>query len=572
MNAVHGLQAQRFQARPSLQRGVFGWMVCAALSAGLAFTAAWIAPVHAAGLSMPYAQAGLSARQAAVVLLDRFTYGARPGQAEQLLEQGLDHWFERQLAADASETELDVRLNQYPALTMTHQQLFARFPSGSQSTAHARRFFDLVPPADTAVDMAWSNRKLAQFRKEQGYQSQETELYQQLTGQKLIRGVYAHNQLNEVLTGFWQNHFYTASSNYRSRPWVLAHEHEAVRPHALGRFRDLLGASVKHPALIQATLGDAQKATVKEAETTMGLAFARLERQGHQATIAAIRQQLDTLASEEDLLLQKRFWPESGPNPEFARLLLQRTVGSGAYGRNDLQDTARVFTGWSTLPYGVNEQWFEGGYVSGAPAGFVQQGSFVFRADQHDATAKQVLGRRFAQGGGFEEGERLLDMLAAHPATARHIASALARHFVSAEPSRALVNQLAGRFRSSQGDVRAVMRALVQSREFWRQAAAREMEKSPLQYAVSALRSVQAELSDTQALTQWIADMGQPLYAYLDSNGEPQERQWLGGGQLTARMNFALSLGSGQIKGVRLTAGDAEQWAMQIASPQFQLH
>ncbi len=529
---------------------------------------------HADELKLPYAQVGLSASQAATILLDRFTYGARSGEAQQLVEQGLGRWFELQLAATAPETGLGTRLSQYPALGMTHQQLFGKFPSGSQGTAHARRFYDLVPPADAKVDFAWSNRKLAQFRKEQGYQSQETELYQQLAGQKLVRAVYAQNQLNEVLTEFWYNHFYVASSNFRSRPWVLAYEAEALRPHALGNFRELLGATARHPARIQATLGDAEPATVKPAETTMGLAFVRLERQGQQVTIKAVRQQLDAIATEEDLLLQKRFWPAAGNNMEFARLLLQQTVGSQSFKPDDLQETARIFTGWATLPYGVNEQWFKGGFAVAAAAGFVQQGSFVFRADRHDALAKQVLGRRFAAGGGHEEGEQLLDLLASHPATATHIAKALAAQFVGANPDPSLVAVLAASFRKSNGDLRQVMRTLVQSKLFWREAAAREQQKSPLQYAASALRTSQAELGDTQALTRWLADMGQPLYAYLDSNGPPQNRQWLSAGQFTARMNFAQALGNGQIDGIQLPKSpmnSGEQLAMQIASPQFQL-
>lgn len=528
---------------------------------------------HAApALSMPYAQAGLTPQQAAAVLLDRFSYGPQPGQQEQLVKQGLERWFEQQLAAQQSEIELGTRLAQYPALGMTHQQLFAKFPSGAQGTAQARRFYDLVPPADAAVDNAWSNRKLEKFRKEQGYQSQETELYQQLSGQKLMRAIYAHNQLNEVLTDFWHNHFYTSSSNFRARPWVLAYESEAIRPNALGTFRQLLGAVAKHPAKVQATLGDAQKASINEADTTMGLAFAKLEQQGQQTSIAAIKQQLQKIATEEDLLLQKRFWPDTGPNLEYTRLLLQQTVGSKAYGKSDLQEAARVFTGWSTLPYGVSEQWFQGGFAVASVAGFVQQDSFVFRADRHDAKPKQVLSVRFAAGGGYEEGEQLLDALAVSPATAQNIAAALAEQFVGAQPSKSLINSLASSFRATQGDVRAMLRTLVQSKEFWRQAAAHDKVKSPFEYAVSALRTTQAEVNDTQALAQWIADMGQPVYAYLDANGVPLDKQWISSGSLIARMNFALGLSSGQIKGISLAAATInESLAMHIASPEFQL-
>ena len=165
-----------------------------------------------------------------------------------------------------------------------------------------------------------------------------------------------------------------------------------------------------------------------------------------------------------------------------------------AYRNTDLQDAARVFTGWSTLPYGVNEQWFKDGFVNASAAGFAQQSSFVFRADQHDARPKQVLGKRFDAGGGFAEGEQLLDLLALQSNTANNIATALARHFVGAQPSKVLIDSLAASFRRSQGDVRVVLRTLVQSKEFWQQAAAQDKVKSPFEYAVSALRATQATL------------------------------------------------------------------------------
>lgn len=522
---------------------------------------------------LPYAQAGLSDRQAAQILLDRFSYGATPGQVDQLVSQGIERWFDAQLEARQDETALGTRLSKFPALGMTHQQLFGKFPSGAQGTAHARRFYDLIPPADAPVDNEWRNRKLAQFRKEQGYQSQEEVLYPQLTGQKIVRAAYAQNQLAEVLTDFWYNHFYAASSNFRSRPWVLAYEAEALRPNALGNFRALLGAVAKHPAKVQATFGDAQKATIAEDQTTMGKAFARLNAAGKQATVESIRKQIDKMDAEDDLLLQRRFWPASGPNVEFSRLLFQQTLGSaGPYDPHDLQEAGRVFTGWATLPYGVNEQWFAGGFASASAAGFVQQGSFVFRADRHDAGKKQVLGTAFAAGGGYEEGERLLDLLGTHPATAKNIAKALTQQFAGAQPLPSLVDELASTFLKTDGDLRAVMRTLAQSPEFWRAAAAQPKQKSPFEYAVSAVRAAQAEVRETEALARWIASMGQPLYAYQDSNGLPLNKQWISAGSLTSRLQFALHLSAGEIDGIDLPGkAPREALAMQIASPQFQL-
>lgn len=545
------------------------------LESGRAAIALLLLPVgtFAADESMPYAQAGLSKQRAAEVLLDRFTYGAAPGQVDRVVSEGLENWFERQLQADSNEAELGTRLKKFPAVGMTHQQLFATFPSGAQSSAHARRFYDLVPPADAMVDSAWRNRKLAAFRKEQGYLSQDDDLYEQLAGQKIVRAVYARNQLAEVMADFWYNHFYVTSSNFRSRPWVMAYESEAMRPNALGDFRTLLNAAARHPAKVQATFGDAQKAAVSEAATTMGLAFARLQAQGQQSSVDAIRKQIESMDAQDDLLLQRRFWPATGPNLEFSRLLFQQTLGAdAAYEPQDVHEAARAFTGWSTLPYGVNEQWFAGSFAEAGAAGFVQEGSFVFRADRHDAGAKRVLGKSFAVGGGYDEGEQVLEMLAAHPATAKNIAGVLARQFVDAQPSDALIDSLAAGFRSSGGATRAMLRTLVRSPEFWRSAANRRKEKSPFEYAASALRAAQADVHDTARVSRWIADMGQPLYAYQDANGVPPNKRWIHPGSLAIRINFALALSAGEISGIDMPGkAPREALALQLAGPQFQL-
>jgi uncharacterized protein (DUF1800 family) len=162
-------------------------------------------------------------------------------------------------------------------------------------------------------------------------------------------------------------------------------------------------------------------------------------------------------------------------------------------------------------------------------------------------------------------------VLAKHPATAKHIAHSLAEEFVGENPSNSLVQSLAATFSASHGDIRAVLRTLVQSKEFWTQAAARQKVKSPFEYAVSALRASQAEISDTRALTRQIATMGQPLYAYLDSSGVPVGKQWITGGNLTTRVQFALDLDGNRIDGVRKPIASAQNLAVEIAGPQFQL-
>ncbi|HEY8429544.1 MAG TPA: DUF1800 family protein, partial [Sandaracinaceae bacterium] len=124
----------------------------------------------------------------------------------------------------------------------------------------------------------------------------------------------------------------------------------------------------------------------------------------------------------------------------------------------------------------------------------MRDGSFLFRADRHDALAKRPLGLELAAGGGVEEGERVLDFLASHPSTARHIARKLAVRFVSEEPPAPLVERLAQSFQASSGDIAAVMRALLQSPELWAAAKQRQKVKSPLELAASALRATAADV------------------------------------------------------------------------------
>ena len=188
-----------------------------------------------------------------------------------------------------------------------------------------------------------------------------------------------------------------------------------------------------------------------------------------------------------------------------------------------------------------------------AGAGFVFEESFLFRADVHDAGAKTILGRTYPAGRGIEDGLEVLDALAAHPATARHLATKLAARFVADEPPAALVDRLAERYLETGGDLHEVMRALALSREFWSPEARRSKIKSPFELAVSALRAVDADLRDPRELVEWISRMGQPLYAYQAPTGYPDAAAaWVNSASLLQRMNFGLALATGRVAGARL--------------------
>ena len=574
----------------------------------------------AALAELPWQAAGLSEREAAAFVLDRLTYGARPGDIDRVIETGIEQWLTGQLAGDAGETELAAHLADYEALGMTHQELGRRYPGGLHMSAHLRRFHEgLIPGRDeTILDFSVVNAIVNEFREANGFLVQERELRAQLVNQKVDRTVYAENQLREVLTDFWHNHFFTSPASFRARLWVLSFESGAIRPNALGDFRTLLGAASKHPAMRTYYQGSEEPSELGPGDSTFDMILANEAAQPGAATAAEVmraRVQSEVVAVEyeDDLILSREFWSKTGPNPSYADALTRlQTLGPEAeLGADDILAIGRAFTGWSTMPVGASEAWYERGYKDALEAGFVLEGGFLFRADQHDGRAKSVLGLELPAGGGIADGERVLDLLAAHEDTARHIARKLAVRFVSDEPDAALVERLASSFSSTQGEIAAVMRTLVESPEFWAAAGDRTKVKTPLEYVASALRAVNAEVESPDAVVEWISKMGQPLYTYLVAKGFPDKGSyWLDSAAIVQRMNFAQELAADAIEGVELppagaaadletlaasllpgrdldgmieTLGDAygnrnepgdaraEVTAMLIASPEFQL-
>jgi len=422
----------------------------------------------------PWREAGLTEREAAAHLLNRFSYGPRPGEIDQVLKIGLERWFERQLAGP-------------PALSR---------PVG------------------------------------------------RLLVQKLWRATAAENQLTEVMTDFWFNHFNVSLTDRQARGYVLSYEWDAIRPNSLGAFRDLLGATARHPAMLL-YLDNAQSAAPDGAVTLL-----ELERRGFGGFAG------------------RRMRPH-GLNENYARELLElHTLGvDGGYTQDDVIQVARAFTGWSLLPPGERRREAEERLRRVRRAGglgFVVDGEFLFRADQHDAGAKVVLGTKLPAGRGREDGEAVLDLLARHPATARHIAHKLAVRFVSDTPPQALDERLAGVFLKSGGDTREMLRALAASPEFWSRAAVGAKIKSPFELAISALRITGSRPGDPRELLDWITRMGQPLYACQSPAGYPDRGEaWINTGSLLQRMNFALEI-------ARRAGNEPEAWARLLGSPEFQ--
>jgi uncharacterized protein (DUF1800 family) len=514
---------------------------------------------------LPWREAGLTERQAAAHLLDRFAFGPRgPREIDEVVALGLEVWLDRQLAADLPEADLERRLAELPGLDLSSREIVETYPSRGMLLARARREGVLGEEmmarlgealeargrgteggrgegmegldAASAAELAEVRRRLRELARERGYRRQR-ELYETLVSQKLLRAVESPNQLREVLTDFWYNHFNVSLTDGEARFFVLPYERDVLRPRALGRFRDLLGATARHPAMLL-YLDNARSVAPEGAVTTLD------RRRG-----ARPRRLGGTGAGLPDR--------PRGLNENYARELLElHTLGvDGGYTQKDVLEVARAFSGWTVAPPPMLDRLdrFEGRRLERLRrAGFVLDGLFLFRAGGHDAGTKTVLGTRLPAGRGIEDGEEVLDLLARHPATAHHLAGKLAVRLVSDTPPPALVDRLAGVFTFSGGDLRRVILELAYSPEFWSPEARQAKIKSPFELAVSSLRALGAQVDDPRPVVRWIGRMGQNLYAYPAPTGYPdQAAAWVNTGSLLNRMNFGLELAAGRTGGVR---------------------
>jgi uncharacterized protein (DUF1800 family) len=522
-------------------------------------------------LHLPWKEAGLAERQAAAHLLDRFSYGPRPGEVDQVVRMGLDRWLEEQLAADLPDGPLNERLRGLPALALSSSQILASYPPPGMVLAEARNA-GVVTPKDLEAaakgaeddkgkaDPERRQARLAVLRwaEQQGYHSQR-ELMAQLYEQKLDRALLSENQLAEVMTDFWYNHFNVSLTDNKSRPYVLSYERDAIRPHALGRVRGLLEATAKHPAMLL-YLDNAQSSAAETATTTMQDEMERMPGRrgdamrgmaGRRAIASPLRRDMPAPGEE-----QRRVKPH-GVNENYARELMElHTLGvDGGYTQQDVVEVARAFTGWTILPPGPRREAAERRLARVRQAGglgFQADGDFLFRADEHDAGPKTVLGHKLPAGRGIEDGEAVLDLLAVHPATARHLAAQLAVRFVSDKPPATLVDRLTAVYLKTGGDVRSLLRAIAESPEFWSREAFAAKIKSPFELAASSLRALGAQVDDPRDVLQWVTRMGQPLYAFQAPTGFPDRAEaWVNTGALLNRMNFGLQLAAGRVRGVR---------------------
>ena len=318
---------------------------------------------------------------------------------------------------------------------------------------------------------------------------------------KLYRAILSNRQLEEQLVDFWYNHFNVFLDKGADRYLVPTYEREAIRPHVLGKFRDLLEATAKSPAML--------------------FFLDNWESVG---------------ATAPQRANAKR--PARGLNENYARELMElHTLGvDGGYTQKDVTEVARCFTGWTI------RQPREGG-------------DFFYNDRVHDKGEKIVLGVTIPAGGGRDDAEKVLDILARHPATARFISKKLAQRFVADDPPQKLIDKMAKIFRDKNGDIREVMKTMLTSDEFFSQAAYRAKVKTPFEMIVSAVRATGAQVDFAFPLANQIAQLGEPLYRKLEPTGySDANSEWVNSAALLARMNFALALAQNKVPGSRLDA------------------
>ena len=494
-----------------------------------------------AGLKLPYKKEGLNKEQAVAYLLERFAFGARPGEVEKVAQMGPEKWLAQQLKGNLPDAALDKRLEAFPALKMTQFEMQAIYVQNGT----IRRILQKEGVVDpTKMSRKEMNQKISAYRKKHELRAYNALYNQELKGQKLTRAVYSENQLTEVLTDFWFNHFNVTTRDGGARGRTLSYERDAIRPNVLGKFRVILGATAKHPAMLH---------YLDNADSRMAPPS---QRNQPRQKVASDEMGMDggMMGGEAKAQPPPQRRRKYGLNENYARELMElHTLGvDGGYTQRDVTEVARVLTGWAPMPYKNARKNLEKQIAKGSN-NLVREGEFVFRKTWHDKKAKVVLGEKFPAGGGVEEGERVLDMLSQHPSTARFISTKLARRFINDNPPEALVKRMAKTFRETDGDIAAVMATLAQSREFWAEAKKRSKMKSPLELVVSSLRALEADVRNPLPMMSWFDRMGEPLYGYVPPTGFPDYAEsWANAGTMIARMNFGIHLATGKIRGIEL--------------------
>ncbi len=533
------------------QPSIFGRVSSIMLAGALGFSSAiGLAQGSATqkGKPVPKLPAGkkvatLTEEQKVIHLLDRITFGPRPGDVERVLQIGWEKYLDEQLRPERiADQVVEQKLRAIPSIHMTSEQLAATYPPPQViRRALEERGIKLPdqpgsgalsqPPEKVTAEELTRRREVQRVLQELGYKLPQ-QLIQELQQAKLLRAVYSERQLQEVMTDFWMNHFNVFAGKGADRWLITAYERDVIRPRVLGKFEDLLRATAQSPAMLfylDNWLSASPNARIAARPLRLGERLRRLNQVGRQNNLRAEQQR-------ELMLRQLQQRRVRGLNENYAREIMElHTLGvDGGYTQKDVQEVARCFTGWTIRN----------------PRG---GGEFYFNPAMHDEGEKIVLGTKIPAGGGIKDGEMVIKLLAHHPSTARFIATKLARKFVSDNPPPSVIERAAKVFLRTEGDIREVVRSILTSPEFWSVESYRAKIKTPFEMTVSAVRALGADTNGGPLFHRWIAQMGEPLFMCEPPTGyDDTAERWVNTGALLARMNFALALAANRIPGTRV--------------------
>ena len=529
----------------------------------------------------------LSPDEAILHALNRLAYGPRPGEVERVRQMGLAKWIELQLNPNSIDDKaMEARLQDYPTLRLSTAKLIDEYPQPKQAEKQAEKQAQAQTKqeqrrADAAAETVSRDTQAAQGQAAGGGDGEATQqtaanakpemsdapapmkqeqpkgnpaanggrkrdvlgggdpnnvppaiaddskrpqrVVAELGMAKVTRAIYSERQLQQVMDDFWFNHFNVFAGKGEDRYYLTSYERDVIEPHALGKFKDLVTATAKSPAMLF-YLDNFLSADPRAAQ--------------RQAAERAMRQQRR----------RGRFvWPprppanpqqakknERGLNENYGRELMElHTLGvDGGYTQKDVTEVARCFTGWTI----------------DKPR---QYADFKFDDKLHDPDPKIVLGKKI-RAGGMKDGEQVIDLLAHHPSTAKFISTKLARRFVSDNPPPALVNRMARAFQSSDGDIRAVLKTMIWSPEFWSRESYHAKIKTPFELVVSAVRALGTDVDTPMPLLQWVGRIGEPLYQCQPPTGYADKADaWVNTGALLNRLNYSLALAGNKMRGAR---------------------
>jgi uncharacterized protein (DUF1800 family) len=499
-------------------------------------------------------QKQLSEEQRIAHVLSRLTFGARPGDLERVKAMGVEAFINQQLDPDSLDAGgVLARLKRLPTLGMATPVIIEQYtppkpvvvpspvPAKSPDNAtlpkqvaqNSPNPLGQTPPIANPNMSATQPETQMEVKKEAGRMPALQDnmkapdamvkpgdpqdktaapkptpppknpqmVVTELQRAKLLRAVYSERQLYEMMVDFWENHFSIFANKDDDRYLLTGYDRETIRPFAMGRFRDLLGATAHSPAM---------------------LFYLDNWRSSVPRPYAATK--------------TKPAGVDGGLNENYARELMElHTLGvDGGYTQKDVQEVARCFTGWTIQK--PNEQ-----------------GLFLYRPGLHDDGEKIVLGHRILPGGGPADGERVLDILAAHPATARFIATKLARRFISDNPPQSIIDRAAAVFLKTDGSIRETLRAIITSPEFFSPTTYRAKMRSPFEFVAASMRALDAETDGDRPVLDAIGRMGQPVFGRITPDGYADRAdQWLSSGAMIARFNFASALTTNRIKGTKI--------------------